>query len=150
MPHTKVSTKTCLKNVYSVIPEEMHSWIWKSRTCLKSDYLELLEKFTHYEFRNHMQFTTYMIVLPIISKSFSLIKVNSSFYLIIFSCSYCYSTSETAPKKCMFSYTLKVFKYWDIVIMFLINILFSVCYGLHVCVLPKFKCLNPNPQWGWY
>lgn len=95
---------------------------------------QFLEKFTHYEFRNHMQFTTCMIVLPIINKSFPLIKVNSSFYLIIFTCSYCYSASETTPKKCM-GVHLKLFKYWDIVITSLLNILFPGCYGLHVCVL---------------
>ena len=66
--------------------------------ALKVSIKQLLEKFTHYEFRIHKQFTTYMIVLPIINKSFPLIKVNSSFYLIIFICSYWYSTSETTPK----------------------------------------------------
>lgn len=90
---------------------------------------QFLEKFAHYEFRNQMQRIPFVIVLPVVNKNFLCIltEVNSSFYFIIFTCSYCYLTCETTPNKCVFSYTLKFSKYLGLVYYESLNIFSSGC-----------------------
>lgn len=80
-----------------------------------------------------------MTFLPISNKSVFFIFWQKStllfFNFIVFTCSYCYLIFETAHIKCKSSYTLKLFKYLDIVIMTLYFVLW----------VSSTTCLCPPP-----
>ena len=84
-----------LKSYHTALPGKIHSWVSKSNAT----------------YSNYDSSPMYWYVLFTFWEKF-----NSNLDHIVFICLY-YLTSEISSNKCMFLYTLKLFKYLDIVIV---------------------------------